>query len=477
MSSGRPVDDDPAALRRTGACAATLGLALVASLSLLTGFSGSDAWTAEDKAVLVSMTLDHLPPAPRDPSNAVEADANAAALGQRLFEDPRFSRNGAVSCATCHAPERQFQDGLPVGQGVGTGSRRTMPIAGAAHSPWLFWDGRKDSLWSQALGPLEDAAEHGSNRTRIAKLLLSRYGAEHEALFGPGPDLSGLPEDAGPQGNAAERAAWHDMDPRRRGDVNRVFANLGKAIAAYERTLNPGESRFDRYARAVVAGDPAGQQALSSREVHGLRLFLGKGQCATCHNGPLFTDQHFHNTGVPPRDAARPDRGRAAATAKVRHDEFNCLGAFSDAPPQACEELRFMVSDDPSLEGAFKTPSLRNVALRAPYMHAGQFASLEAVVAHYAKPPRAAVGHSELAHDGAGHHERKRIRLSESDVQDLAAFLRTLSDAAMEAPRGGQEQASSPRGRRFELPLPLAGEGRGEGAAVADFRRSNHRTP
>jgi cytochrome c peroxidase len=376
---------------------ALLGLAVTGTLLLLTGFAGLDGWSAEDKAALASMTLDQLPPVPRDPSNAVEAEPAAAALGKRLFSETRFSRNQAVSCASCHAPERQFQDGLPVGKGVGTGARRTMPIAGAAHSPWLFWDGRKDSLWSQALGPLEDAVEHGSNRTRIAKVLHEHYRREVEALFGPMPDLSGLPDDAGPQGDAAERAAWQRIEPGRREQVNRVFANLGKAIAAYERTLMPGESRFDRYARAVVAGDAAGQRALSAQEVNGLRLFLGKGQCATCHSGPLLTDQHFHNTGVPPLDPARPDRGRAAATAKVSGDEFNCLGPFSDAPPQACQELRFMASDDPALEGAFRTPGLRNVALRAPYMHAGQFASLEEVIAHYVKAPAAAVGHSELA--------------------------------------------------------------------------------
>lgn len=407
---------------------ATFSVAFVSAFSLLTGFTRADAWPAADKAVLASMSLDKLPPPPRDVSNAVDAVPAAATLGNRLFGELRFSRNQAVSCATCHAPDRQFQDGFPVGRGVGTGSRRTMPIAGAAHSPWFFWDGRKDSLWSQALGPLEDAVEHGGNRTRIAKVLHAHYRAEYEALFGLMPDLAGLPDDAGPQGNAAERAAWEAMDPRRRKDVSRVFANLGKAIAVYERTLAPGESRFDRYVGAVVAGDSSGQQVLSSQEVNGLRLFLGKGQCVTCHNGPLLTDQHFHNTGVPPRDAAQPDRGRAAATGKAQHDEFNCLGPFSDAAPEACQELRFMVTDDPALEGAFKTPSLRNVALRAPYMHAGQFASLEEVVAHYVKSPSAAVGHSELAHEGKGHVERKPIRLSESEVRDVAAFLQTLSD-------------------------------------------------
>jgi cytochrome c peroxidase len=217
------------------------------------------------------------------------------------------------------------------------------------------------------------------------------------------------------------------MDPGRREGVNRMFANFGKAVAAYERTLSVRESRFDRYARAVIAGDPVGQQALSSSEVSGLRVFIGKGQCASCHSGPLFTDLHFHNTGVPPREAANPDRGRSLATVKAQGDEFNCFGIYSDAPRDACQELRFIVSGDPSLEGAFKTPSLRNVASRAPYMHAGQFASLEEVIAHYVKSPAASAGHSELAHEGKSHAGRQPIRLSEPEARDLAAFLRALS--------------------------------------------------
>jgi cytochrome c peroxidase len=206
-----------------------------------------------------------------------------------------------------------------------------------------------------------------------------------------------------------------------------VFANLGKAIAAYERTVRYGESRFDRYVAAVQARDASGLHALSPQEVSGLRLFIGKGQCSTCHNGPLLTDQAFHNTGDPPRDRARPDRGRAPATAKVPKDEFNCLGPYSDAPPDACAELRFMAAADAAMEGAFKTPGLRNVALRAPYMHAGQFATLDEVIAHYVRSPAAAVGHSELAHRGKGHAERQPIRLSAPEAQDLAAFLRSLS--------------------------------------------------
>ncbi len=409
---------------------------VVAALLCAAGalFSGSavgvdrhDRWTEAERSVLVSMTLASLPGVPSDPSNAVESDPKAVALGRRLFSDARLSKNGQVSCASCHSPDNQFQDGLPLGKGVGTGARRTMPVAGTAYSPWLFWDGRKDSLWSQALGPLEDAAEHGGNRLQFVRVLSDGYKAEYEALFGSMPSLAGLPEHASPQGDTQLQAAWLAMPATRRDDVNRMFANLGKAIAAYERTIQYGESRFDQYVMAVQARDAGGLQMLTPQEVNGLRLFVGKAQCSTCHSGPLLSDQAFHNTGVPPRDRTLPDRGRAVATAKVSADEFNCLGRYSDAKPDACAELRFMATDDAGLEGAFKTPSLRNVALRPPYMHAGQFATLPEVMAHYVRSPAAAVGHSELAHDGKGHAERKPIRLSAQEINDLVAFLGSLS--------------------------------------------------
>ena len=399
-----------------------------------------DRWNAAELGVLASLRLSELPPTPKDPSNAVEASPAAIELGRRLFNDARFSRNGAVSCATCHDPKKQFQDGLPVGRGVGTGSRRAMPIVEAGHSPWLFWDGRKDSLWSQALGPLEDSVEHGGNRTRYAQLIGEFYRSEYDAVFETMPNLGTLPNDAAPNGTEAERTAWQAMDERTRKNISRVFANMGKAIAAYEKSLHHEASRLDRYVDGVVTGDPVGVEMLNPNEVKGLRLFIGKAQCVSCHNGPLLTDQHFHNTGVPPRDIAQPDRGRAAATAKVAKDEFNCLGPFSDAKPQQCQELRFMVSDDPSLEGAFKTPSLRDVVLRPPYMHAGQFTTLEEVVRHYVKAPHAAVGHSELTHihpgsSKAGHAERAPIELSEIEIKDLVSFLGTLSGTSTSAPR------------------------------------------
>jgi cytochrome c peroxidase len=295
------------------------------------GMSPFDGWNADEIAVLSTLRLSQLPAAPKDPSNAYDSSPAAAGLGQRIFFDRRFSGNGTVSCASCHQPDKQFQDGRPLGQGMGTGARRTMPVVGAAYSPFLFWDGRKDSLWAQALGPLEDPAEHGRTRAAYALQLKTHYRPDYEAIFGAMPDLSGLPTEASPLGTPLQQAAWRSMTEKEREDISRIFANMGKALAAYQKTLLPGESRLDQYIEGVVADNVQAYGLLSATEKNGLRMFLGKGQCITCHNGPLLTDHHFHNTGIAPRIPGQPDPGRRAGIAKVRGDEFNCLGRFSDA--------------------------------------------------------------------------------------------------------------------------------------------------
>ncbi|MEO8307828.1 MAG: cytochrome c peroxidase [Pseudomonadota bacterium] len=421
---------------------AALGIALTALCTLVFESAqgspnfgqGGGGWNAEELAVLTSLRIRELPAAPRDLSNAFQDSAAAAALGKLLFFDTRFSRNQAVSCASCHDPGRQFQDGRAVGVGLGVGSRRSMPIVGAGFSPWLFWDGRKDSVWSQALGPLEDPVEHGGNRLQYARLMQMYYRQTYQEIFGPLPEFSHLPEDAGPRGSTAEKEAWLALDEAARDGISRVFANMGKAIAAYEKTLSFNPSRLDLYINEVLNGKRDVHSVFTPQEVRGLRLFIGKGQCVSCHNGPLLTDQQFHNTGVPPRDPDSPDQGRASALSKVRDDEFNCAGRFSDAKLGQCEELRFLVAQDGHTVGAFKTPGLRDVALRPPYMHAGQFASLDAVVLHYVNAPHAAVGHSELTHlhkspdKTKGETEARRpIDLSPAEQQDLVAFLQTLS--------------------------------------------------
>lgn len=383
-------------------------------------------WTPQERESLRSLTLSSLEPLRPDPSNRYGDDPRAAALGRALFFDTRLSGNGKVSCASCHAPDRDFQDDKPFGEGVGTTARRTMPVAGTAHSAWMFWDGRSDSQWSQALGPLESALEHGGSRTQYARIVAEHYRTQYETVFGALPAMDGLPMSAGPVADTAARGAWTRLPAVHRDEISRVYANIGKAIAAYERRIEYGPSRFDRYAEAELAGRPhAAGDSFSADEQAGLRLFIGKGNCVNCHNGALFSDDHFHNTGVPsPSVALAPDSGRAVGVRQVLAGEFNCTSRYSDAKTDDCDELKFADTAGPELVRAYKTPSLRGVAARAPYMHAGQFMTLEQVVAHYNAAPPAPFGHSEL----------KPLRLSPDEQRQIVAFLRTL-DSPVIAPR------------------------------------------
>jgi cytochrome c peroxidase len=384
-------------------------------------------WSDAELTTLRGLSLESLPPLPPDPSNAYADDPAAATLGHKLFFDARFSANGEVACATCHLPTLEFQDGLPLAEGVGTTTRRTMGIIGTAYSPWLFWDGRKDSQWSQALGPWESPVEHGGDRTQYAHLVAAHYRAEYEALFGPMPDLSGLPAHAGPAvGDPTAVAAWAPLSSEQQDMISRIYSNLGKAVAAYERQLLPGPTRFDAYVAAVLAGDEAtAAAAFTADEAAGLRLFIGEANCTDCHNGPLLTNNDFHNTGVPGVPGLPEDTGRLLGAQQVLADEFNCLGPYSDAAPEECGELRFLVADDHDLNRKFRPPSLRGVADRAPYMHAGQFATLEEVLQHYSTAPAAPAGHSEL----------EPLRLSERETAQIIAFLRTLSGPVEADPR------------------------------------------
>lgn len=377
--------------------------------------SARSGWTTAQLDELRSMSLIELEPLPPDPTNRVADDARAADLGRRLFFDTRLSSNGRVACSTCHQPERGFQDGIALAVGVGTTARRAMPIAGMARSPFLFWDGRKDSLWAQALGPLESPVEHGGTRTQYAHVVAESYAREYEQLFGALPDLSAVPRSAGPVADPDAALAWSALSSAQRDEVTGVFVNVGKAIAAYERRIEFGTSRFDNYVDAVTAGQ-SGQGILADDEIAGLRLFIGRANCTQCHNGPLLSNNEFHNTGVRPRPELAIDHGRLTGATAVLSDEFGCRSRWSDAR-ERCSELEFLVTGEHTLDRAYKVPSLRNVAERAPYMDAGQFATLAEVLDHYNRAPAAATGHSEL----------RPLRLKPSELDQLEAFLRTLS--------------------------------------------------
>ena len=380
-------------MNRIVALVSTAAILMVITGGILASRGGTDSWTEQERQRIASLSLSSLPALPPDPSNAVADNPAAAALGRDWFFDTRLSANGKVACASCHLPDQQFQDGTPLGRGIGETTRRTMPIAGTAYSPWQFWDGRADSQWSQALGPIENPVEHGSNRKDVVEMVAANYADAFTEVFGRAPKEMPL-----------------DL----------AFASVGKAIAAFERTIMPQPSRFDAYADAVSNGERS--EALTKQEVAGLKLFIGKAECLNCHNGPLFTDNDFHNTGVPSVASLPTDTGRAEGALAVQLDPFNCLGEFSDAKPEECMELTFMKAEGEELVRAFKTPSLRDVADRPPFMHAGQIASLADVVAHYNNAPDAPTGHSELV----------PLNLSAAEQDALVAFLASLSSEGVD---------------------------------------------
>jgi len=353
----------------------------------------ADKWSDADIAVLRSLWIGSLEELPPDPTNAVADDPRAAKLGHALFFSVSLSPSNAIACATCHRPELRFTDGMQKGRGIGQSKRNTRSIVGVAYSPWQYWDGRRDSQWAQALSPIEDPAEHGGNRQHAVSAVAANdeFRQQYEAIFGLQPE------------------------PGDTGGTDTAFTNIGKAIAAYERLIIPGPSRFDRYVETVLSG-VEDQSPYSADEVAGLRLFIGKAACTQCHNGPLLTNHEFHNTGVLSFPGEVPDKGRAAGVRQVLADPFNCRGEFSDASEQECAELEFARSGYEVL-GAFRTPSLRNLEHTQPYMHKGQMFTLAEVLAHYNEAPLSMIGHNEA----------KPLGLSALELMQLEAFLMTLA--------------------------------------------------
>ena len=207
------------------------------------------------------------------------------------------------------------------------------------------------------------------------------------------------------------------MDDNDKLIVNTAFANIGKAIAAYERTILHEPTRFDAYVKAVLDEDEIVQsEMLSKDEILGLQLYIGKARCTECHNGPLFTNHEFHNTGVISAPGELPDRGRIDGVREVLEQVFNCLGPHYEDPDPDCAELKF-VRTGTDLLGATRTPSLRNISRTSPYMHKGQLQTLREVLEHYNEAPDALIGHNEA----------EPLGLSRPELRRLEAFLGTLA--------------------------------------------------
>ncbi len=374
---------------------ATLCALMMAPLASPNLATESSEFTPQDIAFLKTFTLSTLPPLPAAPDNRYADHPAAAAMGEKIFFDPAFSANGEISCASCHQPERFFTDGRKLGVGLGTTRRNTPSLLGASYGPWRYWDGRKDSLWSQAIEPLLSPNEHGLSRKLAVATVRADYEAEYEALFGA---------------------------PVKESDGTLVLVNVGKALQAYQRSLRLPQSRFDNFVKRLNEGKP---HDFSAAETRGMRLFMGKAGCVSCHNGPLFTNFEFHNVGVPEEDVKNVDLGRYEGIDTLRADPFNCLGKWSDAGEGDCAELEFLKQQGQELVGAFKTPSLRNVGDTAPYMHAGQFSSLTEVIAHYNKPKPPVYFRDQ--HPFRPHFDILPLGMNDEELKDLEFFLRTLS--------------------------------------------------
>ncbi len=417
-----------------------------------TGGGGADAGRTDDvlneSELALAMTMSPLPAVPVDPTNAYADNAAAAVLGQRLYMDRSYSGplavgvdggNGAlgdagvaglVSCFSCHGTA-SGSDGrtVPNNVSLGTdyGTRNALGSVNSSFYAWTNWGGRFDTQWSLPLAVAENARIMASSRLAVAHLLFDKYRADYDAIF-PVPldaaldptaaDAARFPATGKPKANAADPdGPWELMAAGDRAIVNRIYANYGKAIAAYLRLLVSRDAPFDRF----VAGDGS---AVSASAKRGFQVFAGKGRCATCHLGPTFADDKFHALGVPqlgPRVPAA-DLGRFSDVTGLLASAFNSSGAYSDAPDAG--KLLGLAQGD-AMRGAFRTPSLRGLTASAPYMHSGQHETLEAVIDFYD------VGGGPVPDGGV--QELVSLGLTAAEKADLLAFLRALDGAPVDA--------------------------------------------
>jgi cytochrome c peroxidase len=410
--------------------------------------------TAEARAALAALRYDDGPP-PADPSNRVADDPAARAFGQRLFFDKSFSGRllegdddgsaatlgmrgdaGRVACTGCHLPASGFVDTRSPHQQVSLAAqwtlRRAPTLLEVAFAPLYNWDGRRDALWNQALGVMESNKEFNSGRLFVAEQIFRNHRAEYEAIFGALPPLDDgsrfpalAPETAGCvevsttmgskfscRGLPGDGADYDGMQPGDQALVTTVAVNATKAIAAYVRQLRCGPGRFDQW----LDGDAA---ALSRAEQRGAALFVGRGNCVSCHAGPRLTDGRFHNVGLSPAVVAVAiqdvnDHGAATGVAAALTDPMSTAGAFSDGDRHALP-----AAVDPTLEGAFRTPTLRCTSQQPSFMHTAQMSALDQVVAFFDRGGDRVGGYP-------GTNELAPLGLTDLEESDLVAFLGAL---------------------------------------------------
>ncbi len=457
MASSSSSSGSPDASSSTAATSAAVdGTASEASGSS-SGSGGDEVPVPSDEqwARLLALRYTDAPPPP-DVSNAWADDDAAAALGQALFFDPRFSgplldgdNDGSsgtlgldgevhrVACASCHVPTDGFVDTRSPHQQISLAAgwvlRRTPGLLEVGFASLLGWGGRRDALYNVAFGAIENAREFNSSRLYVAKQLALHHRAAYEQLFGPMPDFAdplrfgtldgqdngcaSLDATACP-GRPGDGGVYDGLAPADREAVTRAVVNAGKALGAYLRRLRCGASRFD----AWLDGDAG---ALSAAEVRGAIAFVSQGDCDRCHDGPMLTDFGFHNVGLVPQTVATvfvdlDDFGASVDLAAAQEDPLGVHGSYADG-----DDGRLPAAIDPAMLGAFKTPSLRCIAEHPSFMHTGHMSSLDEVVHFHVRggDPGGFPGTSELA----------PLPLDADDEADLVAFLAALQGPGPDA--------------------------------------------
>ena len=335
------------------------------------------------------------PPPVHDPSNRVSARPAAIGYGAALFHDARLSRDGTLSCASCHQPARAFSDGLPRAAGLQGGIRNTPGLDNVGLQRWFGWDGANDNLWAQSLRPLLDAREMGSSLAQVARTVRDDPGLRdgYRRVF--------------------------EQDPG--ADDESVAVDVAKALAAYQETLVSPRTPFDEFRDAVARGDRQAAAAYPAAAQRGLALFLGRGRCYVCHSGPAFSNGEFSDIGMPFFIArGQVDPGRHGGIQSLHRSRYNLLGPFNDDDARSGATSTRHVLLEHRHFGEFKVPSLRNLARTAPYMHDGSLKTLREVLRHYSE-----LDENRLHADG----ERILVplRLIEGETEDLLAFLDSLS--------------------------------------------------
>jgi cytochrome c peroxidase len=538
IAYGLRIDTSP----RLGLRLGVLGIAAAGALSAGCGKIPDDlfcgkmgcAWSDEDWARIAA--LSNLPEAPpEDLSNKYTTTAAAQALGQKWFYDGRFSGNASavdqlrrpvpyaraakgqplgISCVTCHDPNRGGIDDTSIPGHVSVGSGwfdvNAQPTLNSGFYDLVFWNGRADSLWAQAIAAMEGGVSMNGNRLHVAWVIADLYRTDYQQVFAEYPlpmpaasstvqaivqpdgaragqcllvagacpaeqgcrevvdavggapgcwphiPLNGKPgSKAGCQPNDATEPfndAWDCMAKEDQDAAGRILVNFGKAIAAYESLLVSRNSAFDRFVQ-----DGHDSTAISPAAQRGARLFVGRAACSDCHNTPLLSDDKFHNIGAPQTGPAVPTEadcpmggvcdcvevpaGTAADGTDIpRRDAKNCLpwgardgllklqankfrrdSAWSDTPTDTSRMGYVTQSPDDVPRGTWRTPTLRDVSLTAPYMHDGCFSTLEEVIDHYDRGG----GATNAVGDPAP--QLRPLYLSARDKSDLIEFLKTLT--------------------------------------------------